>query len=146
MSTRQTQSPGRRASNLFEGVGVLNPLVESSYGRFCNAMANVSSQINDSTLSIGRFELPQVIVIGSESSGKSSLLENITKCPVFPRSAGICTKCPIVLKLIEQLQVLRVSLCNLVELFANLLMQIKFYQLFKLRWTNLGKIKLLSKN
>ena len=54
-----------------------------------NALQNMHSVPNHTT----------VIVIGSESSGKSSLLENITKCPVFPRNAKICTKQPIHLKL-----------------------------------------------
>ena len=40
-----------------------------------------------------------MIVIGTENSGKSSLLENITKCQVFPRDSKICTRCPIHLKL-----------------------------------------------
>jgi GTPase SAR1 family protein len=42
-----------------------------------------------------KYKLPVVIVIGSESSGKSSLLENITKWTVFPRDAKACTMCPI---------------------------------------------------
>lgn len=44
---------------------------------------------------IKQFKLPQIIVVGSESAGKSSLLENITKCPLFPRDSKQCTKCPI---------------------------------------------------
>ena len=43
--------------------------------------------------------LPKVIVIGTESSGKSSLLERITKCQLFPRDGKICTMCPIKVKL-----------------------------------------------
>jgi hypothetical protein len=43
--------------------------------------------------------LPKVIVIGTESSGKSSLLERITKCQLFPRDNKLCTKCPIKVKL-----------------------------------------------
>ena len=45
------------------------------------------------------YEVPKVIVVGAESSGKSSLLENITKCPIFPRDTSICTRQPIHLKL-----------------------------------------------
>jgi GTPase SAR1 family protein len=43
--------------------------------------------------------LPKVIVIGTESSGKSSLLERITKCQFFPSDSKLCTKCPIKVKL-----------------------------------------------
>jgi hypothetical protein len=35
--------------------------------------------------------LPQLVVVGDQSSGKSSLLENITGIP-FPRDAGLCTR------------------------------------------------------
>lgn len=38
-------------------------------------------------------ELPQIIVVGDQSSGKSSVLEAITGVP-FPRSSGMCTKFP----------------------------------------------------
>lgn len=40
-------------------------------------------------------DLPKVLVIGSESSGKSSLLENIIKCEIFPKNYDFCTKLPI---------------------------------------------------
>ena len=33
--------------------------------------------------------LPKVIVIGAESSGKSSLLERITKCQLFPSNSKL---------------------------------------------------------
>ncbi|KAH6719445.1 putative interferon-induced GTP-binding protein Mx, partial [Leptodontidium sp. MPI-SDFR-AT-0119] len=37
------------------------------------------------------FDLPQIIVCGSQSSGKSSVLEAITEIP-FPRSENTCTR------------------------------------------------------
>jgi len=36
-------------------------------------------------------ELPQLVVCGKQSSGKSSVLEAISKIP-FPRKNGICTR------------------------------------------------------
>ena len=45
------------------------------------------------------YDIPQIIVVGEESSGKSSLLENIIKCPIFPRDTKYCTKVPIHLTL-----------------------------------------------
>ncbi len=41
----------------------------------------------------------KVIVIGAESAGKSSLLENIIKYLIFPRNSNICMKQPIHFKL-----------------------------------------------
>jgi len=36
-------------------------------------------------------ELPQLVVCGKQSSGKSSVLEAISRIP-FPRKSGICTR------------------------------------------------------
>lgn len=39
----------------------------------------------------GTIELPQLVVCGDQSSGKSSLLEAITEIP-FPRNTNLCTR------------------------------------------------------
>jgi hypothetical protein len=36
-------------------------------------------------------ELPQLVVVGDQSSGKSSVLAGLTKLP-FPRDSGLCTR------------------------------------------------------
>ena len=46
-----------------------------------------------------QFQIPKICVIGNTSAGKSSLLENITKTPIFPRNKTLCTKQPIHLTL-----------------------------------------------
>jgi GTPase SAR1 family protein len=43
----------------------------------------------------GKIPLPSIVTIGSESSGKSSLLENITQREIFPRNKTRCTMCPV---------------------------------------------------
>jgi hypothetical protein len=54
-------------------------------------------QVFDTVDSLQRFglspyiSLPQIIVVGDQSSGKSSVLENITGIP-FPRNEGLCTR------------------------------------------------------
>lgn len=45
--------------------------------------------------------LPQITVIGSQSSGKSSVLENIVGRDFLPRGSGIVTRRPLVLQLIN---------------------------------------------
>jgi GTP-binding protein EngB required for normal cell division len=45
------------------------------------------------------WEPPQIVVLGQESTGKSSLLERLTMMPLFPRADGICTRVPIHLKM-----------------------------------------------
>lgn len=47
-------------------------------------------------------DLPQITVIGSQSSGKSSVLENIVGKDFLPRGTGIVTRRPLVLQLINR--------------------------------------------
>ncbi|KAI9491487.1 Dynamin central region-domain-containing protein [Zychaea mexicana] len=47
-------------------------------------------------------DLPQISVIGSQSSGKSSVLENIVGRDFLPRGTGIVTRRPLVLQLINR--------------------------------------------
>lgn len=46
-----------------------------------------------------QIELPQLVVVGSQSSGKSSVLESIVGRDFLPRGSGIVTRCPLVLSL-----------------------------------------------
>ncbi|GAA5807329.1 vacuolar protein sorting-associated protein 1 [Mucor flavus] len=47
-------------------------------------------------------DLPQIAVIGSQSSGKSSVLENIVGRDFLPRGTGIVTRRPLILQLINR--------------------------------------------
>jgi len=47
-------------------------------------------------------DLPQIVVIGSQSSGKSSVLENIVGRDFLPRGTGIVTRRPLILQLINK--------------------------------------------
>jgi GTP-binding protein EngB required for normal cell division len=46
-------------------------------------------------------DLPQIVVIGSQSAGKSSVLENIVGRDFLPRGSGIVTRRPLLLQLIN---------------------------------------------
>ena len=77
-------------SNFFEGKSFIINACSSLYGEFNNILKNTfNNKIID------QLNIPKIIVIGAESSGKSSLLESIIKCPIFPRNTTICTKQPI---------------------------------------------------
>ena len=44
-------------------------------------------------------DLPRLVVVGSQSSGKSSVLEHIVGQDFLPRGSGIVTRCPLILQL-----------------------------------------------
>ena len=46
-------------------------------------------------------DLPQIVVVGSQSSGKSSVLENIVQKDFLPRGKDIVTRRPLVLQLVN---------------------------------------------
>lgn len=93
-------------SKFWSGNSINNYVNQSLYGNFINILtslftSNTIDPINNQ-IKINiceKYKIPTVIVIGAESSGKSSLLEHIIKCPVFPRNTNICTKQPIKLVL-----------------------------------------------
>jgi dynamin 1-like protein len=58
-------------------------------------------------------DLPQITVVGSQSSGKSSVLENIVGRDFLPRGSGIVTRRPLVLQLINRPATEQVRLINL---------------------------------
>ncbi|RSH84410.1 vacuolar protein sorting-associated protein 1 [Apiotrichum porosum] len=63
------------------------------------------NKLQDVFASIGvqnNIDLPQITVIGSQSSGKSSVLENIVGRDFLPRGTGIVTRRPLVLQLINR--------------------------------------------
>lgn len=45
------------------------------------------------------FNLPRIAVLGSQSSGKSSVLEQILQLDVLPRGNNLVTRCPIIISL-----------------------------------------------
>jgi hypothetical protein len=51
-----------------------------------------------SSLSI---DLPQIAVVGSQSAGKSSVLENFVGKDFLPRGSGIVTRRPLILQLLN---------------------------------------------
>jgi len=63
-----------------------------------NKLQDIFSQI---TLDF-KLELPQVAVVGSQSSGKSSVLEALVGRDFLPRGPDICTRRPLVLQLVRQ--------------------------------------------
>lgn len=53
------------------------------------------------TTQLAEIDLPILAVVGSQSCGKSSVLENIVGKDFLPRGNGICTRRPLILQLIN---------------------------------------------
>lgn len=76
---------------------IVSVLHAGAYGRFHRAIAPLESIIQ-----MDSFKLPRLIVVGSQHRGKSSLLESITKCPIFPRGltrTQTTTRAPVCLSM-----------------------------------------------
>jgi GTP-binding protein EngB required for normal cell division len=82
----------------------------SSYGRIVKVIKHVATLSRAATL-----RLPRIIVVGSESSGKSSTIERIAGFSLFPRDAKICTRMPIKFSLINAAD----AVANVTLLFAG---------------------------
>lgn len=75
-------------SNFFDGINFIKKCMDDFFIGFTNALEKTD-------LNTQKLAIPKIIVIGAESSGKSSLLENIVKCQLFPKNTTFCTKIPI---------------------------------------------------
>eukprot|EP01134_Creolimax_fragrantissima_P002300 CFRG2300T1 len=68
-------------------------------------LIQVVNQLQDSFAALGRdvpIDLPQIAVVGGQSAGKSSVLENFVGKDFLPRGSGIVTRRPLILQLIHK--------------------------------------------
>jgi|UniRef100_A0A2S2QA82 dynamin 1-like protein len=69
-----------------------------------DSLITVMNKLQDmfSTVTLTQnIDLPQIVVVGSQSSGKSSVLESLVGKSFLPRGTGIVTRAPLVLHLIN---------------------------------------------
>ncbi|KAG1690149.1 hypothetical protein DVH05_028357 [Phytophthora capsici] len=74
--------------------GISAAVLSGYVGNFYRVVESVADVLQDEELA-----LPQIVVIGQESSGKSSVLESLAMMPLFPRDRDLCTRMPIHLKM-----------------------------------------------
>ncbi|XP_054743204.1 dynamin-1-like protein [Anastrepha obliqua] len=67
------------------------------------ALIPVINKLQDvfNTVGSDSIQLPQIVVLGSQSSGKSSVIESLVGRSFLPRGTGIVTRRPLVLQLIH---------------------------------------------
>ncbi|KAK9690581.1 hypothetical protein RND81_09G138900 [Saponaria officinalis] len=88
MADESTASPSPPSSAPSLGQSVI-PIV--------NKLQDIAAQLGSNQA----FDLPQVAVVGSQSSGKSSVLEALVGRDFLPRGCDICTRRPLVLQLLQ---------------------------------------------
>lgn len=67
------------------------------FGEAAQALIACNQKLQE--LGIDRtIKLPRIVVVGDQSTGKSSLIESISTIEV-PKASGLCTKCPIAINL-----------------------------------------------
>jgi len=69
-----------------------------------DSLIMVMNKLQDVFSTVGskqKVDLPQIVVVGSQSSGKSSVLESLVGKSFLPRGTGIVTRAPLVLHLIQ---------------------------------------------
>ncbi|XP_077986935.1 dynamin-1-like protein isoform X2 [Glandiceps talaboti] len=67
------------------------------------ALIPVINKLQDvfNTVGSDTVQLPQIVVVGTQSSGKSSVLENLVGRDFLPRGSGIVTRRPLILQLVH---------------------------------------------
>ncbi|KNZ72243.1 Interferon-induced GTP-binding protein Mx [Termitomyces sp. J132] len=88
MDSNELSSTPTPISGLAEEVGLANPI----HSQTSRQMLDLVNRLHSTGVQLD-IDLPQIAVIGSQSAGKSSLIESISGI-TLPRAAGTCTRCP----------------------------------------------------
>lgn len=74
----------------FQGLTIIDKLKQSIYGKVKDTFKQILGNEEEQS-----YKLLRMVVLGPEGAGKSSTLERIIKCQLFPKNDQLCTKCPI---------------------------------------------------
>ncbi|KAF9891474.1 vacuolar protein sorting-associated protein 1 [Aspergillus nanangensis] len=88
------QNMSERFASVSDEINVNDPSLISLVNKLQDVFSTVGVQ--------NPIDLPQISVVGSQSSGKSSVLENIVGRDFLPRGSGIVTRRPLILQLINR--------------------------------------------
>ncbi|KAK8698808.1 hypothetical protein V6N13_114915 [Hibiscus sabdariffa] len=87
-----------------EAAAAASTPTQSSLAPLGSSVIPIVNKLQDIFAQLGSqstIELPQVAVVGSQSSGKSSVLESLVGRDFLPRGSDICTRRPLVLQLLQ---------------------------------------------
>jgi GTP-binding protein EngB required for normal cell division len=83
-----------KEDNFLDGKNLASTAMMTFYGWFVNHMHSIYPDKTKKEI-VSEYQSPQIVMIGSESTGKSATIENLTKVPIFPTATGLCTRCPV---------------------------------------------------
>lgn len=76
----------------------VDPPIVSSYNEKIRPILDVVENLRRLNITKEGIQLPTIVVVGDQSSGKSSVLESLAGISL-PRGDGICTRVPLVMRL-----------------------------------------------
>ena len=80
----------------------LSKIVEGSIASNLRKVIQLGDSLRD--CGIGKeIPLPRIVVIGTQSAGKSSVLESIVGFPFLPRGSGVVTRTPLEIRMVKSL-------------------------------------------
>lgn len=82
------QRPAGSGSGVFRAMEALIPVINKLQDVFNTVGADI-------------IQLPQIVVVGTQSSGKSSVLESLVGRDLLPRGTGVVTRRPLILQLVH---------------------------------------------
>lgn len=85
-------NPNNKMSTLTKTVATIGSSLIPVINKLHDILASSGTELSD-------ISVPQVAVVGSQSSGKSSVLEALVGRDFLPRGCDICTRRPLVLML-----------------------------------------------
>ncbi|XP_060671195.1 dynamin-related protein 4C-like [Ziziphus jujuba] len=101
-SSKSTVVPQQEASNALAGVldpnEPLSAPIVSSYNDRIRPLLDAIDRLRDLMVMEEGIQLPTIVVVGDQSSGKSSVLESLAGISL-PRGQGICTRVPLIMRL-----------------------------------------------
>ncbi|KAL0213402.1 hypothetical protein RCL1_007028 [Eukaryota sp. TZLM3-RCL] len=98
-SSTRTNTSGTLPATILSGTHTITENPEDSTSKLILAINKVQDAFNK--VDMPPISLPQICVVGCQSSGKSSVLEAIVGRDFLPRGSGIVTRRPLVLQLIR---------------------------------------------
>lgn len=87
------------SNNNNEGEGIMHhasSCIDESYNQEVRPLLDVVDKLRNMDITKEGIELPTIVVVGDQSSGKSSVLESLAGVKL-PRGQGICTRVPLIM-------------------------------------------------